>query len=546
MAAMSHLHQPQPNGHEEPPQTIPQKSKSIKAVTGIRSSTLSPPQVPSLLDKLEALLPYSIPLLRRIQFHLHQPVSESARIFVAVATAADAAREEGRGVEGETPTAGDGESGFVDRWLRGSFSSQGRGQDEKKSAEERGEREMPADSQPWIAAHIDLANPGQCQVWLFASWEADARYPFPSSTTPSSTASESASASTSQTPSPSPPSTTTTTSPPSRAIHSALMRSLFACIRADLVPQLPTAPPASWLELQRAGKYLSTPYSRNKVLFGTVSEKLWGHFPVEARTRTDDGYWKYLFRVEEEPPPPPPPPTPSATIMSSLASRDQPGDNTKGDDDDAERIISSPLPAQLPPIIPSASSPSVGTPPLPPDYHFGPMRPSHLQTVLDRTPIPRTLDTLRQYVSLGLFHGDSQPVGWGFLGKDASLSSLHTEPEHRGRGLAVALGRELLRRQHVVVSRSAAATAAEKGGEGRLEGAATESTTTTTTTTKTATSNIHRRYTWAHADVSRSNTASRRVMEKLGGRPLWMVMWTEMDIEKVMSTSSSPSSLSSR
>ncbi|EXJ61164.1 uncharacterized protein A1O5_11956 [Cladophialophora psammophila CBS 110553] len=313
------------------------------------------------------------------------------------------------------------------------------------------------------------------------------------------------------------------------------MRALFHYIRNDLVPSLPTSPPDEWLELKRTGKYLSTPYSRNKVLFGTVSEKLWRHFPLQARTRTDAGYWKYLFRVVE------------GEKSLSLSSPQ----NQHNDDDGAggNRETSTP---------PTSSGvPSSGVPLLPPGYEFGPMRPSDLQTVLDRTPIPRTLATLRQFVSLGLFRRDEQPspgpgrgpaVGWGFLGKDASLSSLHTEPEHRGKGLAVALGRELLRRQHVVSPSDAAAEAeaeVEEEKEGEIShgdvgrGRGNRSRYPTIDYSRSTTS--AKPFAWAHADVSQSNTASRRVMEKLGGMALWMVMWTEVDMEKMLSSSGSSS-----
>jgi hypothetical protein len=85
---------------------------------------------------------------------------------------------------------------------------------------------------------------------------------------------------------------------------------------------------------------------------------------------------------------------------------------------------------------------------LPDGFRLGDMRTQDLQLVLDRSPIPRTLTTLKQLVSVGLFHGEREtPVGWGFLGKDASISSLHTEAEFRGKGLAVLLTMELLKRK---------------------------------------------------------------------------------------------------
>ncbi|KIW93172.1 uncharacterized protein Z519_05777 [Cladophialophora bantiana CBS 173.52] len=547
---MSH-DQVRPNKANEANQTL--RGTRIATRMRIRFSALVPQQVPALLAKLEAHLPYSIPLLRRIQFHLHQPVSQTAKIFVAIAINDgddDAPVETDRGGDGDgqihdrRKSEVGNDSRVVDRWLRGSY---GRGHDEKTTAaaETETEAEAEADSQPWIAAHIDLVNAGQTQVWVFASWEADGRDPFPSSMSTSASTSQSLSPSPafSSSPSSSSSSTNSSASSPASPVHDALVRALFHYIRNDLVPSLPTSPPDEWLELQRTGKYLSTPYSRDKVLFGTVGEKLWRHFPLQARTRTDAGYWKYLFRVFEGEKS-----LPSSSSSSlSLSQNQHHNYDDEGGGGDRE--------TRTPPT--SSGVPSSSIPLLPPGYEFGPMRPSDLQTVLDRTPIPRTLATLRQFVSLGLFHrgeqaspgsGRGPAVGWGFLGKDASLSSLHTEPEHRGKGLAVALGRELLRRQHVVSPSDAAAEAGVeveegKGGEiahgevghghGNISRKPTIRSSPSTTGAKT--------FTWAHADVSQSNTASRRVMEKLGGVALWMVMWTEVDMEKMLSSSGSSS-----
>jgi hypothetical protein len=190
-----------------------------------------------------------------------------------------------------------------------------------------------------------------------------------------------------------------------------------------------------------------------------------------------------------------------------------------------------------------------------------------LQTVLDRTPIPRTLGTLRQLVSVGLFHEESEcgntstssssrtaPVGWGFLGKDASLSSLHTEVEHRGKGLAVALGAELLRLQQEQQQQqqqqcvAAVDSQREENGAGVVGGGggATEEETENNDnndnnddarmakTTPSAKSTSTSMSWWGHADVSQDNIASQRVMEKLGGRPAWKVMWTEMDMRMLL------------
>ncbi|KAI1626070.1 hypothetical protein EDD37DRAFT_329883 [Exophiala viscosa] len=344
----------------------------------IKGAALSQAQLPRFLEKLEPLLPYSIPLVRRIQFHLDHPISKTARIYVAVADT---------GVTGTTTGTVEGGS-WLDEWLHDATTT-------------------TDSASPWVAAHIDLINYGQTQGWVFGSWEHPSNH-----------------------------------DPDNHTIYKALMDQLYTYIYTVLIPEMSTEPPEDWLLLKRTGKRITEPFSRVKVLFGTLGDKLWEYFYEKARSRTDPGYYKYIFTPENK--------------------------ATQPDDDSF---------------------------PLPEGYRFGEMQPHDLQAVLDRTDIPRTLHTLSQYVSVSLLYGDNPtPIGWGFLGKDASISSLHTEPEHRGKGLAACLSRELFKRQ------------------GRA---------------------FAGQQSWGHADVSKENVPSRRVMEKLGGQPMWMVMWCEMDLEIV-------------
>lgn len=138
-----------------------------------------------------------------------------------------------------------------------------------------------------------------------------------------------------------------------------------------------------------------------------------------------------------------------------------------------------------------------------------------MHTVLTRSPIPRTLSTLRALPSIGIYTtsaaagGNTECVGWGFLSKDGSISSLHVEPAHRGKGLAVRATRALLDRQ--------AETFARKGEPAGDEADAKDG-----------------RAWWGAADVEESNTASRRVMQKLGGVPWWGVQWVEIDVAVVL------------
>jgi ribosomal protein S18 acetylase RimI-like enzyme len=464
----------------------------------INSGVLSPSQIPKLQQKLDGLLPYSLPVTRRIEYHLSHPISPTARIFVAaaadvaVSTDGDGDGEKtdvhingGDDAQSNQPLPStqsshhpDDDEHWLESWLLNTTTTTTISSSSPSS-------EASNNYRPWLAAHIDLLNSGQTQVWLFASWEAPSPYPSPSlshrnddtdtdtDTDHLTTGGESASRG-------------------DVSVHKSLMRELFTYIYTVLVPAMPQHPSDEWLQLKRTGKTLTSPYSRNKVLFGTVGEKLWHLFPQEARARTDPGYLKYVFSPEEKE---------DEANPTTATAADTETDNNEN------KTTSLLLP-------------------LPPGYKFGEMRPSDLQTVLDRSTIPRTLSTLRQYVSVGIFSSSSDdynhtnpkpnalgPVAWGFLGKDASISSLHTEPAHRGKGLAVCLARELLRRQRQRQNRAASPLPEDTSTLKRGTGMGC----------------------WAHADVSQDNIPSRRVMEKLGGKPMWMVMWTELDLEKVMS-----------
>ncbi|KEF55051.1 uncharacterized protein A1O9_08704 [Exophiala aquamarina CBS 119918] len=394
-----------------------------------RHSTLSPSQVVLLQARLVAELPYTLPLARRIEFHLNHPLSETSRIFVAAVVP---------GQNHEPAALNDAESAAEDAHVRGWLDSW------------LHEDSSPGTALPWLAAHIDLSTQGQTQVWVYASWEHPGVGYFSSSVTDLPSVSEEASATVSETSSIAPAASLDGEGDPHAQIHEELFNTLFRYIYTDLVPCQPTTPNEDWLELQRTGKYLSIPYSRDKVLFGTVHEVLWRYFDNTARTRIDPSYLKYVFSL----PTLGPQDTQDATINREVS--------------------------------------------LPEGYYLADMRREHLQMVLDRTPIPRTLALLYQMESLGLFFVDNPtPIGWGFLSKDGSISSLHTEAEHRGRNLAVAVGKGLLCRGRMI----------SQSKQGVYYG---------------------------HADSAQSNIGSRRVMEKLGGVPKWKVAWLEIDLRALL------------
>ncbi|RMZ85013.1 hypothetical protein DV738_g306, partial [Chaetothyriales sp. CBS 135597] len=332
----------------------------------IVTQDLSDDKVDGLLAKLVSLLPYTIPLTRRLQHHKRWP-SSTAHVLLAYVVPLDGGH-----------VLGDGPS----------------------TDEQRIVHLIPPHA-TWLAAYVDLATPGQTQSWLFASWELP-------------------------------------TSPPDAVREQQLVHALFQHLLDRLVPTQSTEPTAEWLLLRDTGKYLSQPYSRTKVLFGTVHEKVSQYFPQEAVTRVDPNYGKFIF-------------------------------------DSSVHLI--------PPVS------------LPDDYVLGDMTDDLLQTVLDRSPIPRTLNTLKSMPNVGLYHGQ-RPIAWGFLGTDYSICSMHTEPEYRGRGLAVIVARELIRKQDNVFE------------DGPVK--------------------------YAHTDVSKNNAASNSVMKKLQGQVMWQVAWVEVDIDRAL------------
>jgi GNAT superfamily N-acetyltransferase len=102
---------------------------------------------------------------------------------------------------------------------------------------------------------------------------------------------------------------------------------------------------------------------------------------------------------------------------------------------------------------------------------------------------------------------DEMPIAWAFLGVDGAVATLHVEPEHRGRGLALSLSKEVMRRGMATEG----VFGAKKFGlvDAELRGFVED---------------------WVHAEVAGYNNASRRVMEKIGGKVLTTVVWTVIEL----------------
>ncbi|KAL2813300.1 hypothetical protein BJX63DRAFT_230484 [Aspergillus granulosus] len=144
----------------------------------------------------------------------------------------------------------------------------------------------------------------------------------------------------------------------------------------------------------------------------------------------------------------------------------------------------------------------------------------HIDLVKSRTNIPRSREALLAMGGVALYHdrssqcgsppppekeGGEMPIAWAFLGFDGSLCSLHVESEHRGQGLAGVVGKEVMKRG-VEVFEPANGPARSSDTQEKSE--------------------------WYFADVAVENTASRRVMEKMGGVVGWRVVWMVVEVAK--------------
>ncbi|CAJ2501657.1 Uu.00g045100.m01.CDS01 [Anthostomella pinea] len=120
------------------------------------------------------------------------------------------------------------------------------------------------------------------------------------------------------------------------------------------------------------------------------------------------------------------------------------------------------------------------------------VRREDLPLVLSRTHINRKERTVRLLPSTAIYLNDGTPVAWAFLGPDSSLSSLHCEEPYRGRGLAKAVAVKVLQ-DHLK----------DYDDEG---------------------------YGWA--DVATDNSQSQGVCKSLGGKVMWQVSWSRIDLDR--------------
>ncbi|KAF2751012.1 hypothetical protein M011DRAFT_464802 [Sporormia fimetaria CBS 119925] len=136
---------------------------------------------------------------------------------------------------------------------------------------------------------------------------------------------------------------------------------------------------------------------------------------------------------------------------------------------------------------------------LPDGLRWGQVRDVDMAMVQSRNEIPRTAKTLLSLPSTSVHEETSgNIVAWAFLGLDGSLTSLHTEDEWRGRGIAKAVSARLFREHSDEMAVDTAGNA------------------------------------WGHADVYLGNEGSEAMCRRLGGRDMWRHFWVRVDLERAL------------
>ncbi len=160
---------------------------------------------------------------------------------------------------------------------------------------------------------------------------------------------------------------------------------------------------------------------------------------------------------------------------------------------------------------------------LPPGYTFATLRRKELALTMSRTDIPKTEETLAQLGSLAIRYnpsaaattspedGQGELIAWAFIGVDGSLSSLHVEPAHRGKGLAKAVSKRLfaeLAADPMKMGFRPVGSGDNGGGEDGSLG-------------------------WAESNVAVENRESAGVARGLGGKEGWEVRWVGVNLDRV-------------
>ncbi|KAF2800054.1 hypothetical protein K505DRAFT_293570 [Melanomma pulvis-pyrius CBS 109.77] len=134
---------------------------------------------------------------------------------------------------------------------------------------------------------------------------------------------------------------------------------------------------------------------------------------------------------------------------------------------------------------------------LPEGLEWGELKEEDKASIVARIQIPRTMRLLLSLKNVGVFDEKTgKLVAWAFLGLDGSLTSLETEPEYRGKGIAKAVAAK-------VIGEYAPGLAVDEQGNA-----------------------------WANAQVYEGNVKSKSVCRSVGGRALWKTFWVRIDVSK--------------
>lgn len=138
--------------------------------------------------------------------------------------------------------------------------------------------------------------------------------------------------------------------------------------------------------------------------------------------------------------------------------------------------------------------------PLAPGFSIGTVPEAQLDMVLATSSIKRQPSTLLILPNVGILDAGGKLVAWGYIGIDSSFATLYVVPDHRGKGLASVVARELLGK----LARGGFAHMGYAGASG-----------------------------WVHADVARGNGGSEGVMRAVGGTTAWESEYVHVLSEKL-------------
>lgn len=243
---------------------------------------------------------------------------------------------------------------------------------------------------PWFYAFVDRRCRPETEVWMFGSWEIEARLPI--NNTSSASASDDR------------PHANGTSKDDER-IRALLLALLASITSRPLTPSIhaPEAVLAAQSQIATSNTYKLKPSSAatqapnpNIILWGAVHAATTAHVCALGLAAT------HILPV-----------LPNHTFIFPLSAL--------------------PAPASLPPTL-----------------RWGKLQPQHFPLVRSRTEIARQDFTLAHLPNLAIFPvepAEAAPVAWAFVGLDGSLTSLHTEAEWRRMGLAKALTAKLFREE---------------------------------------------------------------------------------------------------